>query len=94
METLSIALVCSVLGIIFTILTFARNRRKDAEESAKEAGKVDAKLDFIVTSVTSLQIKLDKMDTKYDALDTRVTKVEESTKSAHHRIDEHIKGGI
>lgn len=93
METLSIALVCSVLGVTFTILSFGRNKSKDNIDAAKEAGRVDAKLDFIVNSITSLQTKIDKMDGKYDDMDRRVTVVEESTKSAHHRIDEHIKEG-
>ena len=38
-------------------------------------------------SINKLDSSINKLDDKYQAIDVRLVKVEESAKSAHHRID-------
>ncbi len=49
------------------------------------------KLDFISQGVNNIQVKIEAQENKFIAMNERITRVEESTKSAHHRIDT-IKG--
>lgn len=44
-------------------------------------------IEYVGVDVQSMTKKMDSMDTKFDSLDRRVTIVEESSKSAHKRID-------
>lgn len=44
-------------------------------------------------SINKLDSSINKLDDKYQAIDVRLVKVEESAKSAHHRID-HIEGSL
>lgn len=87
METISIALVCSIIGVFGTVLTLNRNKNKDVEEKARSDGKIDAKLDFISQSTSSLQADFKSLKFDIGSMNERLIKCEESTKSAHHRID-------
>ncbi|WP_160688298.1 hypothetical protein [Clostridium sp. C2-6-12] len=92
METISIALLCSVIGVCITIATFTRNRTKDAQTETKEGAIMAAKLDFISQGVNNIQVKMEAQEGKMGTMNERITRVEESTKSAHKRIDDIEKG--
>lgn len=92
METISIALLCSVIGVCLTIATFNRNKTKDAQMETKEGAIMATKLDFISQGVNNIQVKMEAQENKFGAMSERITRVEESTKSAHKRIDDVEKG--
>lgn len=77
----------ALISLIFAILTFTRNGRKDLVVDAKEKATINVKLDNISNNVAD--IKYDITATKKDvsALTTKVAEIESSVKSAHHRID-------
>ena len=87
METISIALLCSVVAAFVAITTMNRNKEKDSTEQARSDGRIDAKLDFISQSTTSLQSDFKGLKMDIGQMNERLIKCEESTKSAHHRID-------
>lgn len=91
METISIALLCSLIGVCCTVITLSRNKNKDLQSSTRESAKMEAKLDYIGQGVNSLQIKFERFESdltnKVDKMNERLIRAEESTKSAHHRID-------
>jgi capsular polysaccharide biosynthesis protein len=91
-----IGIMCTVFGSVATFITLKRNYSKDTKEEAKEAAtnnaKVETKLDYIAKSVDDIRIKSEARDLKISDIDIRLVRVEESTKSAHHRIDELGKG--
>lgn len=87
METISIALICTMLGAFLSYSNFQRNKDKDVEEKARSDGKIDAKLDFISQSTSSLQADFKSLRFDIGGMNERLIKVEESSKSAHHRID-------
>lgn len=95
METISLAVLAALIGIFGTVLTLNRNKNKDVEEKARSDGKIDAKLDFISQSQVSMQADFKSLKFDIGGMTERLIKCEESTKSAHHRIDslEDIKKG-
>ena len=76
------------VGFIITILTFTRNRDKDVKSKASEQAMINAKLDTINGGVESLRVDFKVEQKERAALSERVTRVEESAKQAHRRIDE------
>ncbi len=77
----------AVCSLIFAILTFSRNGKKDIVADAREMATLNVKLDNISSTVTD--IKYDVSATKKDLsiLSQKVAEIESSVKSAHHRID-------
>ena len=81
METISIALICTILGVAISYLTFQKNKDNAIRAETKEDAETKAQLDYI-----RLDIKF--QDRKIEDLKERVTRVEESTKQAHKRIND------
>lgn len=76
------------IGFIITIATFARNRDKDVRSGAAEQAIINTKLDTINGGVESLRVDFKVEQKERAVLSERVTRVEESARSAHKRIDE------
>ena len=72
METISIALACTVIGAVISYATFQRNRRHDIRADTREEAQTRAKLDYIATAVDEI-----RLDNK--ARDREVTELKEST---------------
>lgn len=83
-----VSVLVAVLGLYFTTKDNKRTDEKKIEEKAIAQARIDAKLD----NLTSLTIEMrgqvsDVMKQQMD-FSQKLQKVEESTKSAHKRIDE------
>lgn len=87
METVSIALACTVLGAIISYLTFQRNRHSDIRADTREDEQTKAKLDYIATAVDEIRLDNKARDREMTEFNSRLVRVEESTKSAHKRLD-------
>ena len=85
--TLLISLLSGLVGIIIGIATFNRNRDKDVKQDAARQAVMETKLDAISSGVLTIQVDLKAHEKKWDDMDTRLVRVEESSKSAHKRID-------
>lgn len=81
----------SVCAIIFGYKAFRRNQKQDDQGESQRLTRIESKLDYITTTVN--EIKGDQRDQREEMGDfnTRLTRVEESAKTAHKRIDELIK---
>ena len=95
MSTTEVTLtIISVLGtissILFGYLAFKRNTHSDTKEIGRESGTVISDLGYIKSSIERIEKRLDNSEQKFDNFNTRLTRVEESTSSAHKRIDEHL----
>ena len=85
--TLIVGFLCTLIGVFLNVSTFARNRDKDVRSSASEQAVINTKLDNICGGVDSLRVDF-KIEQKERAmLAEKVIRVEESTSSAHKRID-------
>lgn len=87
METISIALACTVTGIVISYLGFQRNKNNDIRANSREEAKTEAKLDYIATAVDEIRIDNKARDREIKDLRERVIVNETSLKSAHKRID-------
>ena len=87
----STAIIISVLSLAFSVfMGLKSNKRtdtKDIEERVKENTRINMKLDAITSNTTDIKNEVSEMRKEINSHDNRIVKVEESVKSAHHRID-------
>jgi hypothetical protein len=88
METISVGILCTFVGGIIGFLTFSRNRDKDLKKDGVKDGVLSTKLDYISKGIDEIKAKDEVKSIKIENIDLRVVRVEESTKSAHKRIDD------
>jgi uncharacterized membrane protein len=82
-----IALICTLIGAAGTFLTQKRNFKQDTKEETGNFTRVEAKLDYVSKGVDDIRLDMRDHGRQLKDLTERVVRVEESTKSAHHRID-------
>lgn len=79
--------VAAAFAIFFGLKNSRRNDVKDIEERATRDATIMVKLDAISSDVKAIKGDISNINKKVDAIDRRVTIVEQSTKSAHKRLD-------
>ena len=86
-----IGIVISVCAVLFSILSwslnFGHDRNKDTEQRVIERTEMNCKLDMINNNVVDIKNDNAKIREELKAINDRVVVVEQSVKSAHHRID-------
>ena len=93
-----IAVIISIISVAFSVffglftlgLNLKNNKKSDnAEltERVKENTRINMKLDTISSNTTEIKNEVTEMRKELNSHDNRIIKVEESVKSAHHRID-------
>lgn len=87
METISIALACTVVGAVISYATFQRNKGHDIRADTREEADTKAKLDYISRGVDDIKLDNKQRDREMLKMNERLIRVEESVKSAHKRID-------
>lgn len=87
METISIALACTVIGAVISYATFQRNKSNDIRADTREEADTKAKLDYISRGVDDIKLDNKQRDREMLKMNERLIRVEESVKSAHKRID-------
>lgn len=83
-----ISIVVVAIGVLIAYLSFKRGSIKDIRQDTKDSAILSTKLDFITSGVKSIEIKLEAQDSKFNMFSERVTRVEESAKQAHKRMDD------
>ena len=98
--TIEIALLISIVSVAFSIFFGIKNSKrtdtKDIEERVKENTRINVKLDNITQTTQEIKSEISSMRTEISSHNDRLIKLEESVKSAHHRIDgvvERLNGG-
>ena len=84
--TLSNIIAMLSLGLAFVVLLI--NSRKDTRVDAKQEARTEAKLDSITTGVSEIRLDLRGMRNELKDHSLHIAAVENSVKSAHHRLDE------
>lgn len=92
METISIAVICTVLGVAISYMSFQRNKDNYLRAETREVTQNNAKLDYISKGVDDIRLDFKDQARKINGINERLIRVEESAKSAHKRIDECEKG--
>lgn len=99
---IEVTVICTIVGAIIGYMSYQKKNQKDIENDASQKALMSSKLDYISNAVDNIRIdfkelKIDvkNQDAKVNSMNERLIKVEESAKSAHHRLDElKIKGDV
>ena len=84
-----VGFIGTVSGVVFGFVGYRQGVKKENVET----GTLLSDIGYIKSGVDDLKRKQETSDDRHFALAERVTKVEESSKQAHKRIDESIKNG-
>ena len=87
----STAIIISVVSVAFSIFFGLKNNKrsdtKDIEERVRQNTQINMKLDNISSLSEDIKNELSQMKDKIDSQNGRIIKLEDSVKSAHHRLD-------
>lgn len=85
--TVEIGIVIAILGLVVSYQAYQLNKTKDVKTDTQESAELKAELGYIRKGVDDIRIDLKANEKQMVALGERITRVEESTKQAHKRID-------
>lgn len=91
--TVEIGVLIAVGGLLLSYLTYQFNKQKESKTDTRQDAKIQAQLDYIGKGVDDIRIDLKANERQMVALGERVTRVEESSKQAHKRLDTLEKEG-
>lgn len=80
-----------MLGAFFGFKSNKRAETKEVKEDNKLLTEISIKLDYAQTSINSINSQLNTLDAHYVELRERLAITENSTKQAHHRIEDVTK---
>ena len=80
--------VIALLGLLVAVLTVILAGRRDTRGDAAERAETGAKLDSIVHGVDDLRVELRTMRAAQREMEVELARVDQSVRSAHHRIDD------
>ncbi|MGG0718660.1 hypothetical protein ABE096_13845 [Robertmurraya massiliosenegalensis] len=85
--TVEVGVLISGLAVIIALLGYSLNKTKAIKSDGKESAELKAELGYIRRGVDDIKIDLKANDKQIQALGERVTRIEESAKQAHKRLD-------
>ena len=85
--TVEIGVLIAVGGFILSIMGYQLNKQKELKTDTRQDAQIKAQLDYIGKGVDDIRIDLKANEKQIGALSERVTRVEESSKQAHKRLD-------
>ncbi len=88
MEDISIALISSVVGICGTILTINNNSKKEVKKDIEHTTSVREEIKYISKGIEDIKFDTRSLTASLTNMNERLTRAEESIKSAHSRIDQ------
>ncbi len=83
-----IGFVSSALGMGLGYLNWRRISNKDIQIDATGNGELRSDVSYIKRGIDDIKVDMKVTEKRVGDLCERVTRVEESTKQAHHRIDD------
>lgn len=92
MDPVVIAIIISAFSLAFAVYSGVENLKRaeihDVQDDSKNITSVMVELRYISKGVDDIKTEVSGLKNDIKDLSVRMTKVEESTKSAHHRIDD------
>lgn len=90
-----LAIIVAAIGVTVSIMVMRNNHNKNNNDDirirATETATINVKLDTIASDVKDIKYDITNVKNEVQALSERLVKCEESTKSAHHRLDQLAK---
>lgn len=87
MESLSIALICTVISATVSFLSFQKNNKKDIHNDVKERVEVKTQLDYISKGVDDIKFNDRIRDEQLKKMDERLIIAEEEIKVLFRRFE-------
>jgi hypothetical protein len=91
--TVEVGVIVAVLSLVIAYQGYQLNKNKAVKTDTQENAELKAELGYIRRGVDNIQIDLKANEKQIIVLGERITRVEESSKQAHKRIDNLIKDG-
>ncbi|MFW7187354.1 hypothetical protein [Lysinibacillus sp. BNK-21] len=85
--TVELGIVLTVLSLIVAVQGYQLNKNKSIKDDGKQSAEVSAQLQYISKGVDDIRIDIKANEKQVQVLSERVTRVEESQKSFHKRLD-------
>ncbi|WP_077704930.1 type II secretion system protein [Virgibacillus dokdonensis] len=85
--TVELGIVVAILGLVVSYLGYQLNKSKSIKTDSRDTAEVRSELGYIRKGVDDIRIDLKANEKNIAHLSERVTRVEESSKQAHKRID-------
>ncbi|WP_374964640.1 hypothetical protein [Lysinibacillus sp. RS5] len=85
--TVELGIVLTILSLIVAVQGYQLNKTKSIKDDGKQSAQVSAQLQYISKGVDDIRIDIKANEKQMQVLGERVTRVEESSKQAHKRID-------
>lgn len=85
--TIEIGVLIAIGGLLLSYFGYQLNRTKEVKTDSQQDAKIQAQLDYIGKGVDDIRIDLKSNEKQMVQLGERVTRVEESSKQAHKRLD-------
>lgn len=82
-----ISILGGIAGIVFGVITYARNKRQDNTSEGQRNGEIMSELGYIKSGVDDVKRKQEKSDEIIMGFTRDLVAVTESAKQAHKRID-------
>lgn len=93
-ETVSIALLCTLAGVLLSFLAFQRNKSKDDKSEGQQSGQMLTELGYIKSGIDDIKTEQRGQRRINTETATKLAAVEASAKQAHLRIDRMEGGNI
>lgn len=87
MDTAIITVVAAASGIVLGWTARAKEIKKEGEQEASSEAFLRSDVEYIKRGVDDIRVEQKAQGQRVDSLAERVTRVEESSKQAHKRID-------
>ncbi len=85
--TIEIGVLIAIASVVIGYLTYALNRSKEIKSDGQQGAEMKAKLEYISKGVDDIRIDQKASERQMVSFGERITRVEESTKQAHKRLN-------
>ena len=91
--SIELGVLVAICGLVISYLAYQFNRTKEVKSDSRQDAEVKAALGYISKGVDDIRIDLKANEKQLAQVTERVTRVEESSKQAHKRLDNMEKEG-
>lgn len=92
-----VSIICTLITLYILLRNTSKNDKKEDSSNVRRDAEIDIKLNMLLTGNESIKSNIKEIDNKFskkfDDVNERLIRVEESTKQAHKRIDDINKEG-
>ncbi len=82
-----VGLLCSLLGVAISYIMFSRSKSKEDKGEGQQIGTVLTELGYIKSNTDEIKAEQREQRAVNTKFEGRLSAVEASAKSAHHRLD-------